>query len=60
MIFENTTFHLSYKYLFLNLNLSAELSEKQERSKIQVSVLKYVKDITKAQFHQHDSLSAVS
>ncbi len=34
MIFENTTFHLSDKYLFLNLSVSAELSEKQERSKI--------------------------
>ncbi len=34
MIFENTTFHLSDKYLFLKISLSAELSEKQECSKI--------------------------
>ncbi len=33
MISENTTFHLSDKYLFLNLSLRSELSEKQERSK---------------------------
>ncbi len=34
MIFENATFHLSDKYVFLNLCLSAELSEKWECSKI--------------------------
>ncbi len=28
MIFENNTFHLSDKYLFFNLCLSAELKEK--------------------------------
>ncbi len=39
MNFENTTFHLSDKYLFLNLSLSAELNEKQECSKILLLLL---------------------
>ncbi len=43
MIFENTTFHLSDKYLFLNLSLSVELSEKQEHSKILPSALKLIR-----------------
>ncbi len=44
MTFENTTFHLSDKYLFLNLSLSAELCEKQECSKILLSEFKILVD----------------